>query len=98
LLVNDLWVKYFTLSGVVSAVSGVSFKLRRGEMLAIVGESGSGKSTLGLALLNMVPKPGRIIRGEVVFNGVDILKLDPREIRKIRGSRISVVFKIHLQH
>jgi peptide/nickel transport system ATP-binding protein len=93
LLVNDLWVRYFTLSGVVSAVSGVSFKLRRGEMLAIVGESGSGKSTLGLALLNMVPKPGRIIRGEVIFNGVNILKLDLHEIRKIRGSRISMVFQ-----
>ncbi len=93
LIVNDLWVKYFTLSGIVSAVSGVSFKLRRGEMLGVVGESGSGKSTLGLAVLNMVPKPGKIIRGEVLFNDMDILKLDPHEIRKIRGSRISMVFQ-----
>ena len=93
LIVNDLWVKYFTLSGIVSAVSGVSFKLRRGEMLGVVGESGSGKSTLGLAVLNMVPKPGKIIRGEVLFNDMDVLKLDPHEIRKIRGSRISMVFQ-----
>jgi len=93
LIVNDLWVKYFTLSGIVSAVSGVSFKLRRGEMLGVVGESGSGKSTLGLAVLNMVPKPGKIIRGEVLFNDMDILKLGPHEIRKIRGSRISMVFQ-----
>ena len=93
LVVNDLWVRYFTLSGIVSAVSGVSFKLRRGEMLGVVGESGSGKSTLGLAVLNMVPKPGKIIRGEVLFNDVNILKLDPHEIRKIRGSKISMVFQ-----
>jgi len=93
LTVNDLWVKYYTISGIVSAVSGVSFKLRKSEMLAIVGESGSGKSTLGLALLNMVPKPGRIERGEVILDGVNILKSSPREIVKIRGSRISMVFQ-----
>lgn len=93
LSVIDLWVKYYTLSGIISAVSGVSFKLSQGEMLAIVGESGSGKSTLGFALLNMVPKPGKITRGEILLNGVDVLKLGTGEIRKIRGSRISMVFQ-----
>jgi peptide/nickel transport system ATP-binding protein len=91
--VRDLWVKYYTFSGIVSAVSGVSFNLRKGEMLAVVGESGSGKSTLGLALLNMVPKPGKIVKGEVLLGGVNILKLTPEEIRKIRGSRLSMVFQ-----
>jgi len=91
--VRDLWVKYYTFSGIVSAVSGVSFNLRKGEMLAVVGESGSGKSTLGLALLNMVPKPGKIVKGEVLLGGVNILKLTPEEMRKIRGSRLSMVFQ-----
>jgi len=91
--VKDLWVKYYTLSGVVSAVSGVSFTLEKSEMLAIVGESGSGKSTLGFALLNIVPKPGRIVKGEVLLEGVDILKLPPEEMRKLRGSKISMVFQ-----
>jgi len=91
--VEDLWVKYFTLTGVVNAVSGVSFKLGRGEMLAVVGESGSGKSTLGYALLNMVPKPGRVVKGRVVLGDTDVLKLSPEELRRVRGSRISLVFQ-----
>lgn len=93
LIVKDLWVKYFTSSGVINAVSGVSFSLSRGEMLAVVGESGSGKSTLGYALLNMVPKPGRIVKGEILLDGVNILKLSEEELRKIRGSKISIVFQ-----
>ncbi|MGC9012575.1 ATP-binding cassette domain-containing protein, partial [Thermogladius sp.] len=91
--VEDLWVKYYTLSGVVHAVSGVSFKLRRGEMLAVVGESGSGKSTLAYALMNMVPKPGKIVRGRVLLGGTDLLTLTPEELRRVRGSRISIVFQ-----
>ncbi|MEM1638742.1 MAG: ABC transporter ATP-binding protein [Desulfurococcaceae archaeon] len=93
LIVNDLWVKYYTMSGVVEAVSGVSFRLREKEMLAIVGESGSGKSTLGFSILNMVPKPGKIVNGQILLEGTDILKLHPHEIRKIRGSKISMVFQ-----
>lgn len=93
LVVNDLWIKYYTLSGVVEAVSGVSFKLRKKEMLAVVGESGSGKSTLGFSLLNMVPKPGKIVKGQIILDNVDILKLDSHEIRRIRGSRVSMVFQ-----
>ncbi|MEM1595582.1 MAG: ABC transporter ATP-binding protein [Desulfurococcaceae archaeon] len=93
LIVNDLWVKYYTMSGVVEAVSGVSFRLREKEMLAIVGESGSGKSTLGFSILNMVPKPGKIVNGQILLEGTDILKLHPHEIRKIRGSKISMIFQ-----
>ncbi|MEM1612516.1 MAG: ABC transporter ATP-binding protein [Desulfurococcaceae archaeon] len=91
--VSDLWIKYYTLSGVVHAVSGVSFQLGKGEMVAVVGESGSGKSTLGYALLNMVPKPGKIVRGQVLLDGVDILKLGPEELRRIRGSKVSMIFQ-----
>lgn len=91
--VNDLWVKYYTASGAVSAVSGVSFGVGKGEMLAVVGESGSGKSTLGFALLNMVPPPGKIVRGEVLLEGVNVLALSGEEARRLRGSRISMVFQ-----
>lgn len=91
--VSDLWIKYYTLSGIVHAVSGVSFQLGKGEMIAVVGESGSGKSTLGYALLNMVPKPGRVVRGQVLLDGLDLLRLNNEEIRKIRGSRVSMIFQ-----
>jgi peptide/nickel transport system ATP-binding protein len=62
-------------------------------MLAVVGESGSGKSTLGYALLNIVPKPGRVVKGRVLLGDIDVLKLSPEELRRVRGSRISLVFQ-----
>jgi peptide/nickel transport system ATP-binding protein len=93
LRVEDLWVRYYTASGIVSAVSAVSFNMERGEMLGVVGESGSGKSTLGFALMNMVPPPGRIVKGAVILEGRNILELGNKELREIRGSKISMVFQ-----
>lgn len=92
--VRDLRTYFNTDDGVVKAVDGISFQLKRGETLGIVGESGSGKSVTNLSLLRLVPQPpGRIVSGEVIFNGDDILKLSEREVRKIRGKRIAMIFQ-----
>lgn len=92
--VRGLKTYFFTLRGVVRAVDGVSFTLERGESLAIVGESGSGKSTLGYSLIRLVPPPGRIVEGEIIFDGMDLLKMPENRIRKeIRWKRISMVFQ-----
>ncbi|MEM0044446.1 MAG: ABC transporter ATP-binding protein [Sulfolobales archaeon] len=93
LLVRDLTVHYFTLRGVVRAVDRVSLDVYPGELLAIVGESGSGKSTLGLALMRLIPPPGKIVSGSVVLDGVDLMKLDEESMRRFRGSKISIVFQ-----
>jgi oligopeptide transport system ATP-binding protein len=79
---------------VVKAVDGVSFDLHRGETLGIVGESGSGKSVTSLSLLRLIPEPpGKILRGEVIFDGRDILSLPLSAVRRIRGKRISMIFQ-----
>jgi oligopeptide/dipeptide ABC transporter ATP-binding protein len=92
--VRDLKTYFFTRRGTLKAVDGVSFSLAPGETLAVVGESGSGKSVTALSLLRLVPEPaGRIIEGEILLEGQDILKLKPREMRRVRGSRISMVLQ-----
>jgi oligopeptide/dipeptide ABC transporter ATP-binding protein len=91
--VGDLKVYYYTREGVVKAVDGVSFLMGKGETIGLVGESGSGKSTLGLSILKLVPPPGRIVDGRLLFDGNDLTKLDEKEMLKIRGKRISMVFQ-----
>jgi oligopeptide transport system ATP-binding protein len=92
--VRDLRTYFDTADGVVKAVDGISFQLKRGETLGIVGESGSGKSVTNLSLLRLIPQPpGRIVSGEVMFNGQDILKLNEGEVREIRGRRIAMIFQ-----
>jgi len=92
--VKDLRTYFDTEDGVVKAVDGISFRLKRGETLGIVGESGSGKSVTNLSLIRLIPDPpGRIVGGEVVFNGQDILLLSGEEVRKIRGRRIAMIFQ-----
>jgi len=92
--VRELRTYFDTVDGVVKAVDGVSFQLRRGETLGIVGESGSGKSVTNLSLLRLIPEPpGRIVSGEVIFQGRDILKLPEAEVRKIRGKRVGMIFQ-----
>ncbi len=94
LKVRDLQTHFRTDEGVVKAVDGVSFDLRAGETLAIVGESGSGKSVTNLSIMNLIPSPpGKIVGGEVWYNGSDILKMSDREIRAIRGNKISMIFQ-----
>ena len=94
LQVKDLKTYFHVDEGIVKAVDGVSFNLRKGETLGIVGESGSGKSVTNLSIINMIPNPpGRIAGGEVLFMGKDLLKLPINEIRQIRGNKISMIFQ-----
>ncbi len=92
--VNALKTYFFTRSGAVKAVDGVSFALKRGETLAIVGESGCGKSVTALSLMRLIPDPpGRIVGGAISLDGVDILALDDDELRAMRGRDISMIFQ-----
>src|SRR3954451_23462535 len=94
LQVKDLRTYFYTDEGIVKAVDGVTYDVQEGETLALVGESGCGKSISALSLLKLIPiPPGRIVSGEVIFDGEDIMKLEESEIRKIRGNRISMVFQ-----
>jgi oligopeptide/dipeptide ABC transporter ATP-binding protein len=92
--VRDLHTHFFLRRGVVKAVDGVSFSLRRGEVLGLVGESGCGKSLTALSLMRLLPKGGaRTVKGEVLLNGRNILECTPAEMREIRGRRISMVLQ-----
>ncbi len=94
LSVRNLSTRFRTDRGTVRAVDNVSFEVSAGETLAIVGESGSGKSVTALSILRLIPDPpGRIEAGEIVFDGVDLLKLDDAGIRAIRGNRIAMIFQ-----
>ncbi|WP_321992814.1 ABC transporter ATP-binding protein [Marispirochaeta aestuarii] len=92
--VKNLRTQFRTDDGIVKAVDGVSFTLHRGETLGIVGESGSGKSVTNLSIMRLIPSPpGKIVAGEVLFDGRDILKLKKENLRDIRGNRISMIFQ-----
>jgi peptide/nickel transport system ATP-binding protein len=93
LTVDGLTVEYWARRGKIRAVENVSFSLEKGETMGIVGESGSGKSTLGLSLIRLVPYPGRIIKGNILLEGQNILKFKSEQIRDLRGRRISYVFQ-----
>ncbi|MBC7910478.1 MAG: ABC transporter ATP-binding protein [Pyrinomonadaceae bacterium] len=92
--VRDLRTYFQTEDGTVKAVDGVDFELKRGETLGIVGESGSGKSVTNLSIIRLIPDPpGKIVSGEIIFDGQDILLLKTEEVRKIRGKRIAMIFQ-----
>lgn len=94
LKVSGLKTYFFTSEGVTKAVDGVSFEVRKGEVLGLVGESGCGKSVTALSVLRLVASPpGRILDGKIEFMDKDLLMLTDREIRKIRGSKISMIFQ-----
>jgi peptide/nickel transport system ATP-binding protein len=93
LRVENLKVYYFTTRGVVKAVDGVSFVVDEGDVLGVAGESGSGKSTLGYAILGLVPPPGRIVGGRVILDDIELTALSEDELRKIRWSKVSMVFQ-----
>jgi peptide/nickel transport system ATP-binding protein len=85
---------FYTGEGVAPAVDGVSFVVRRGETLGVVGESGCGKSVTALSILRLIPEPpGKIVGGQILFEGADLLKLSNREMRRIRGNKISMIFQ-----
>ncbi len=93
LSVKDLCVDYITERAAVRAVDEISIDLRRNEILGIAGESGCGKTTFAKAILRILPPPAVISGGEILFEGIDILSLDERELRKLRWERISMVFQ-----
>jgi peptide/nickel transport system ATP-binding protein len=85
---------FYTEDGTVKAVDGVSFKIKEGQTLGVVGESGCGKSVAAMSLLRLIPNPpGKIIEGEILFDGVNVLKLSDDKMRDIRGNDISVIFQ-----
>jgi ABC-type dipeptide/oligopeptide/nickel transport system ATPase component len=83
--INGLEVHYATRAGVVKAVDRVGLKVDRGEVLGLVGESGCGKSTLGLSILKIVPPPGAIVGGEILFDGEELLQKSEEQMSRIRG-------------
>ena len=92
--VKDLHVHYETDAGVVKAVNGVSFTLEKGETLGLVGETGAGKTTTALALLRLVPDPpGKIVSGDILLEGKELLKLKTSEMRKLRGEKLAMIFQ-----
>jgi oligopeptide/dipeptide ABC transporter ATP-binding protein len=93
LQVRDLKTYFFTSNGIVKAVDGISFSIKKGETLALVGESGCGKSVTALSLLRLVPPPGKIVGGQIRFDGEDLLHLTEPEMRRVRGNRIAMVFQ-----
>lgn len=94
LSVKDLVIHYFTDEGVVQAVNGISFELAKGEILGLVGETGAGKTTTALGLMQLVPDPpGRIVSGEIIFNGQNLLDMNKNDKRHYRGRDLSMIFQ-----
>ena len=92
--VKDLHTHIFSRWGVVKAVDGISFELRRGETLGIVGESGCGKTMTALSLLRLIPKPAaRIVKGEIILGGEDLQNKSEKEMREVRGRKISMILQ-----
>ena len=93
LQVKDLHTSFFTEAGEVKAVNGISFDLERGKVLGIVGESGSGKSVTAYSILRILVDPGKIVGGEVLFAGNNILNYSKKQIREFRGNKVSIIFQ-----
>ena len=92
--VKNLKTHFFTMEGVVKAVDGVSYELNEGETLGLVGESGCGKSVSALSVMRLIPDPpGKIIDGEILLDGEDILQIDMEGMREVRGAKIAMVFQ-----
>ena len=94
LSVKDLTIHYITDDGVMKAVNGISFDLKKGETLGLVGETGAGKTTTALGIMRLVPDPpGKIVSGEILWNGKNLLKVGKLGMRAIRGKEISMIFQ-----
>lgn len=91
--ITDLGTYFFTHDGVARAVDGVSLSVDRGEILGLVGESGSGKSVTGFSVLGLVDPPGRVVSGQILFDGQDLIKGGERIMRQLRGKRIAMIFQ-----
>ena len=93
LRVQDLRVQFFVSSGTVTAVDGVSFEVDRGEIVGIVGESGSGKTMTALSLLRLIPEPGKITNGRILYGEQDVAQMTDEEIREFRGNEVAMIFQ-----
>jgi oligopeptide/dipeptide ABC transporter ATP-binding protein len=93
LSIDGLKTYFFTEAGVVKAVDGITFNLKRGESLGLVGESGSGKTMTALSILRIVPKPGKTVDGKIIYNGTNLLEKTDQEMLKIRGREIAIIFQ-----
>ena len=93
LRIDSLRTVFHTHNGEVAAVDGVDLSVARGRTLGIVGESGCGKSVLSLSIMRLVPEPGRIAAGSILFDGRNLLDLSPAEMRAMRGNRIAMIFQ-----
>ena len=91
--INNLHTYFQTREGLVCAVDGVSFYLDRGELLGLVGESGCGKSMTALSIMRLIAPPGKIVDGEILFDGKDLLKISDAEMRQMRGDDIAMIFQ-----
>jgi len=85
---RDLSVHYFTYNGVAKVVNGINLSVHEGEMFGLVGESGSGKSVLAMSIINLIKFPGRIVAGQVLFRGENLLQKSNKQMTKIRGGDI----------
>ncbi len=91
--VRNLRTHFFTREGVLPAVDDVSLRLERGRILGLVGESGSGKTVTGFSILGLLDPPGRVVGGQILFQGQDLLTLDKRALRQLQGNRIAMIFQ-----
>ena len=92
--VQDLEIRYVTDEETVRAVNDITFSLERGESIGLVGETGAGKTTTALGIMGLVPDPpGEIVSGSILFEGEDLLKLSEKQMRRIRGGKISMIFQ-----
>lgn len=93
LQVNDLKTYFYTAESVIKAVDGISYEIRKAETVALVGESGSGKSISALSVMRLLPYPGKVVGGQVLFDGEDLLQVKEERMRTIRGRHIGIVFQ-----
>jgi len=94
LKITELKTYFYTYEGVVKAVNGVNLEVKKGQTLGIVGESGCGKSVTALSIMRLIPDPpGKIVEGQILFEGIDLTKLSEKEMRRVRGKKISMIFQ-----